>query len=485
VPHTLFPHQEDALNRIRESSRVALFMQMRLGKTPVIIRWAMAQTDAPRRILVVAPMSTLDDWADELRREGVPEPDIVRLDGIPSKTRMESAEGGSGWYLINFEGVRVNGELSDLPWQVVIVDESTTIRNPQAKVTKALSTGYQHVPCRAILSGDPAPEGPMDYFSQFQFLHGNFMGFGNYWAFRNAKFEQHPKLRWDWRPKTGVRDEIKAYVHAHAVVMTRQQVGIGGRKMYERRIVEMNPAQRAAIKQIVTDFQYEYIETNFAVVRDVWLARIAGGFSPDKENPELLSNAKTDELITLMKGELKKESVVVWFRFNEELHHVVASLKRKGIEVVGVTGADDRDARINARQHFNAGRYQVICVQTRLGRMGWNLSRASTAIYYSNLYDWESRSQSEDRIVHPTKRDPLLYIDLITNGSMDGEVVRLLREKRTNAAAFMRQLNSAVWAQFWSDHETKEETRSRPASRAATTQKTQNPRVTRHYPKAR
>lgn len=445
--HTLLPHQQQALDRIREEERVALFMEMRLGKTPVIIRWVRGHRPTePFLALVVAPMSTLDDWEDELRREG--ETDITRLDRANTKTRMEYAGVQWGWYLCHKEGVRITDELSTVPWDVVIVDESTIIRNPQAQITKTMIRRYGHVPLRAIMTGDPRPESEMDYFTQFQFLYGNFMGFNNYWVFRNVKFRQSAYQKYVWMPKPGTRDEIKEYVHSHAVVMTARQHGLGNVAIYKKRYVEQNDAQRAAIKTLIKDFQYEYIETNFATVRDIWLARVAGGFSPDRENPELISNAKTNEIVDILTGEMRRKSVVIWFRFNEELEHVVAALNKRKIPTAALSGRTPKDDRRLIRKQFTMGEYRVLCVQQQLGKMGWNLARADVAIYYSNHYEYEARAQSLKRIEHLTKKHALLYIDLVTRGSIDEEVVRALQEKKMTSQSFMRRLNSAVWAQL-------------------------------------
>ncbi len=453
--HTLFPWQRKALAQVKGKARIALFMEMRLGKTPVAIRWAkdlMQRDGSGLRVLVVAPMSVLDDWQDELIREQTARKRIIRLDGLKQNERAEVAYGGAGWYLINYEGLRINEDMAEMPWDILICDESTALRNPQAAITKRLTRDYIHVPFRAILTGDPVPEGPLNYFSQFHFLYGSFLGMANFWAFRNSKFRQDPRFTWDWRPKPGVRDEIKKFVHEHAVVMTRREYDVGGTKTYQRRVVEMNDAQKRAYKEVGKFYSYEYIETNFATVRDVWLARIAGGFSPDKENPEILNDAKIREIIALKKGELKKQPVVIWFRFNEELVATVAALNKAKIPAVGVTGKTPKAERFAIRQRFMQGKFDVICVQVRLGRFGWNLSRATTAIYYSYPLDRESMAQSEDRIVHPTRKDPLLYIMMETRGSIDTEVIKLQREKRLTSRAFMRRLNSAVWDEYWRLH---------------------------------
>lgn len=446
---TLFPHQQQALDRIRDASRVALFLQMRLGKTAVIIRWAKERVPNGR-ILILSPLTVIDpDWINELQLEGIRPSRIVNLTLMPTRVRREYAMGARGWFLLNPEGLRASPELIELPWDAVIVDESTTIRNPKAQITKLVTRGFQHVEYRAILSGDPAPEGPLDFFTQFEFLYGNFMGFsgsGAYWAFRHANFTQS---FYEWIPKPGVRDAIKAWVHERAVYITRDQVGIGSRKLYQTRTVDMTSGQRRAYLHLFRKYEYDYIRTNFATVRDVWMARIAGGFSPDRDNPEVISLTKMSELRNLLTGELRSEQVVVWFRFNEELRYAVKFLRERKIKVIGIDGLTHKTSRSVYRKWFDQGKYRVLCMQVKLGRFGINLSSASTAIYYSNAYDQESRSQSEDRIIHPAKTEPRLIIDLVTRDTIDTEVVRLLKEKRRSAMAFARRLNAEVWSQYW------------------------------------
>jgi hypothetical protein len=40
MPKSFWPHQEQAMAYALERDRIALFMEMRCGKTPVAVRWA-------------------------------------------------------------------------------------------------------------------------------------------------------------------------------------------------------------------------------------------------------------------------------------------------------------------------------------------------------------------------------------------------------------------------------------------------------------
>jgi SWI/SNF-related matrix-associated actin-dependent regulator 1 of chromatin subfamily A len=441
VTRILYPHQFAALRYAEARSRMALFMEMRLGKTAVTIRWV--QHHQRRRILVLGPLSVLPGWQDELLKEGIPPSHIFFLEG-PTQDRLVLAdEIDEGWALCNYEAVVHQPKLLALPWSAIVLDESTRIRNPRAKITKFLLTRTAHVNHRAVLSGLPDPESPLDFYCQLAFLHGQFLDRYNYWAFRHRYFYPEPN-GYDWIPQPGAVDCIKKEVHRQAFVLTRKAAGIGERKVYERRYVDMTPSQRNAYKKVMKDFMFGTMETQWATVKYLWAARLAGGFSPDQTNPQLISPAKTNELLALLDGELRQESVVVWFRFNEELHYVSSRLTESGIAHRSVTGETPVSDRHAYAALFQSRQVQVMLMQMKCGKFGINLSTASTAVYYSNSYDYEDRAQSEDRILHMTKHEPLLYIDLITRGTVDSAVTSTLLDKKVTARTFMTQLAAAI-----------------------------------------
>lgn len=432
----LMPHQNKALVYAKPLARIALFMQMRLGKSLVFIRWA--EDNARKRVLIVAPLSVLPTWREELLAEEWAEEDIVTVRGTHDE-RVALASGPGTWFLINYDAIISTLEILALDWDCIGLDESTKIRNPQAEVTKALNSRTYHIPYKAILSGLPDPESPLDYFEQFRFLYGSFMHCGNYWYFRKRWF-QH--WGYEWVANGFAMQKIKEEVHRWAFVMTRKQAGLKDNKVYEKRFVQLNAEQRKLMKQIDEGFEYEMKdgtieETKWIPVKYQWHAIIAGGFTPDGK---LINNAKTEEICDLLKGELRDEPVIIWFRYNHELFHVSSSLSKKGLKVGTFIGSDKTGS-----ERFKRGEIQVICAQGKCGMYGLDWSRSSTMFYYSNWYDGEVRAQTEDRIIHPKKDDHRLYVDFLSEGSIDEDVVTILREKKLNAKQFSMELASR-WA---------------------------------------
>lgn len=430
----LMPHQKEALAYSKASSYIALFMEMRLGKTLVAIRWALHQTY--ERILIVAPKSVLPVWEKELILEGIPLNQICTIKGNKSSRIALANSRSYRVFLINFESLRVTSEIAFIPWECLIIDESTKIRNPKAQITKLLTRRFREVPARAILSGLPAPQSPLDYYSQMQFLHGHFMQCYSYWQFRKRYFYQSV---FEWLPMPKTLTRIKEAVHSLAFTRTRKEVNIGSQKIYESRYVEMTPEQKKLYRQVRKDFAYKDLETKWALTKFTWMARIAGGFAPS-DNGKVLSDNKLRELLNLLTEELSQEQVVVWFRFNAEMERVKELLTLSRITCHSISGEHTTSERIAYMDSFVQGKVRVLLCQIKCGRFGLNLSNASTAIYYSNSYDYEDRAQSEDRILHPSKREPLLYIDLITKDTIDEDVVDILRDKSVSSRLFMTKL---------------------------------------------
>jgi hypothetical protein len=478
TPHKFRDYQRRALDYAIPRQRIALFMEMRLGKSPVSIRWAKAHN--AERVLLVAPLSTLLgqlNWQGELRREGI---NPVLLPHVPKAQRMTvlrptrlireivkatfddgfsrpphdttwtgryrlTHRWAPGWFCINYEAIRTQPELLYAPWDAIILDESTRIRSPKAQTTKILLRHTEHIPLRALLSGLPNPEEPMNYFTQFQFLDGHFMSHVNFWKFRQAYFYTR-YTDWDWAPYPKALQRIKDYVHSNSFMLSRKAAHVGSRKIREQRTVDLNWKQRQVLREMKTQFSAGGVETKWVPVVHTWMQRVAGGFHPTTH--ALLNDAKIRLVEDLVVNVLHGQSVVVWFRFNNEIEAVHRWLTRRNkkltCEYVHGAMKDSKTRRTKVQARFQKGKTRVILLQVKLGKYGWNLSRSSTAIYYSNTYELEDRSQSEDRIIHLTKTVPCLYYDLVTAGTTDEDVVEALSNKRMTARLFNTQLKQSV-----------------------------------------
>ena len=125
-------YQKKALYYINRAQHPALFLEMRLGKTLIAIRWIKSHPEI-KRILVVSPYSAFYAWKKELRIEHEPTPIELIGDWTQRSIRLHTPH---KWYLISKEGHLVLPSIRDTSWDCVILDESTFIKDNTTKVSK-------------------------------------------------------------------------------------------------------------------------------------------------------------------------------------------------------------------------------------------------------------------------------------------------------------------------------------------------------------
>jgi hypothetical protein len=455
------PHQTGGIEYALETDtgNPAFIMEMRTGKCLTTIRWVKA-LGTKGRILILAPVTVLEAWQRELWLEGE---HYSTCYGMPTEKRLEAVAAAwygprkRHWVLMNYEGLLSLGDvrvsknnkryrqvpgIAYLPWLAVCLDESPKIKNPNAQITKVCVSGFRQAQHRAILTGLPNPEGDLDLISQFLFLDGEFMGYTNFWEARNALFNKYGR---EWFHKKGSRARIKQYVHERGYVVTAEQAGMHTETVFQKRFVEPNRAQEKLYKQVAEEFAYTladgtHAETNWKLVQQSWLQKISGGFDPENN---LISSAKADELVNLLKGELGNRKVVVWFKFRHELEYAQERLTKAGISWVSIVGGESLNSRKSKLAQFR-GNTRVLLATEKVAKYGTDCSVADTAIYYSNEWANEDRQQSLKRVVHPKKSRIHLIIDLVTRGTVDADVVELVTRKGITSRTFMSLLDIMV-----------------------------------------
>jgi len=482
MKRVLFLHQQrsfDETQRRRSVQRhFGIFYEMRLGKTLLTIRWLVREASlspekSPHAILVVAPMTVLESWTRELSLEG--EYHVI-LSGLSKEKRLrlveevfESEHGDRVWVLTNYESLRVTGEIAFLKWFGVVLDESTNVKNPSSQISQLCTAGFRTVDHRAALSGSPTPQHLLDIFQQMKYLFGSFMSHTNFYDFRNTHFEIDPRT-YDWVPRKGIGLKIKDLIHTKCFVLRRRDVGMGNKKIHEIRYVEMCKEQKDLYRQIKEDFEATFINpknsdeeiflsTDYAIVKATWLSRVAGGSTPGKAlrdergriikvlaEPVFKWDPKVKELISLLKGELSEELVLVYFHFNEEIRGVASALGKAGIEYHTIYGDDKlntREERVRKMEAFRKGKVKVLLCQVKVVKFGIDLSASSTIVWFSETYDGLDTIQGNDRIEHPSKKEPLLYIYLHARGTIDSDIHDVAMNKSADSKMFMTNLKEA------------------------------------------
>jgi len=424
----LRPYQVVALRYTKSTDTPALYMEMRLGKTLVAIRRINSYASHINKVLIVGPYSVLYGWKKEIGEV------CYMFSGTGPQRVVDFA---SAWntdikyYLINKEGFLHCPTLHIYPWDCIVLDEGTFIRRPWKKnektkkyspqITHYFCTQFNHVKHKWILTGTPKIKSELDYFCQLYFLDPGILGYLSYWQFRNKCFMEADNHAWYMRRKYKEWFNIK--LAENCFFLKRKDVGLGGEKIYRRRVVKGTDQFYKVYKKVEEEFLLDYGIVNKATIwsmeKFIWTRRLCGGFV----DTEFYFDHKQKELLDLLDGELYGTPVIIWCFFTEEIKRL-HSLIPNSIPVYGRISPAQRE---KARDAFMRGEVTRFIGQPSCFKFGTDLSIADTMIYYSTPYS-ETRYQSEDRFVRIGKEGSLLVIDLVTECTVEESILDGIRK---------------------------------------------------------
>jgi SNF2 family DNA or RNA helicase len=338
---------------------------------------------------------------------------------------------------------------------MLVLDESTAIKNPVAKRTAAACKIGSGAKYRIIMTGMPMTNTPLDVFSQFKFLHSGILGYDNYYAFRNrycitGGFESHEIVAYV------NLDELAEKVHKFSYRVKKSDCLDLPPKIFEARTIEMSPEQQGAYSRMAADFESEFIDgeiqiTSHVITQIMRLRGITSGFQSKLVSETYVngktvrtfapvplgSNPKLNELESMVPELLSDPDtkVVVWCTFREEVRQIAglfARLKIGFVEFHGGIEQHDREIAIDAFQTDPSVRVFLATVDS--GGIGITLHAASTAIYFSKSYDLEHDAQSQDRLHRIGQKNNVTYISLVCAGTVDEAIEAALIGKRNMAA---------------------------------------------------
>ena len=290
------------------------------------------------------------------------------------------------------------------------------------------------------MTGTPVTQGPLDIYSQFEFLDKKILGFANFFAFR-ATFAVMKPVPVRGRTIQIVDkyinlDQLKNKIEPYSYRVLKKDCLDLPEKIYTKIYHGLSDEQESLYRQMADDFiasvgEQQVITAQIALTKLLRLRQIIGGFVPVDELgvKPIEPNNRLKTLTDLLED--IQGSTIIWAVFKAE----IAAIKNVlGSAAVTYYGETSTEARAEAVKAFQEGRARYFIGNPRAAGLGLTLTRASNVIYYSNDYSLEIRQQSEDRAHRIGQRNVVTYFDLIAEGTLDEKIIDALRSKRDIAS---------------------------------------------------
>jgi len=449
VPNVYEPkvYQDYATGRIIDLPATALFLEMGMGKTVstlTAIKELLHNLFDVAKVLVIAPLRVADDtWSRESEKwVHTRYLKIAKVLGSESE-RLRALQEKADIYCINRENVEWLVEYYGKKWpfDMVVIDESSSFKSPKARRFKALRKVRPFIKRIVELTGTPRPNSLMDLWAQIYLLdRGERLG-NTVTGYRERYFEPDKRNRttiFSWKPKPGAEEAIYAKLADICVSMQAKDWLDLPERIDNFIPVKLPAAAYEQYKRLEKDLLLPMvggdIVANTASVLSNKLLQMANGAAYD-ENGKVtkIHDAKLTALDDIVES-ANGEPVLVFYWYKHDLERLQAHYPKARILDTAKDIAD-----------WNAGKVPIMLAHPASVGHGLNLQDGGHRIVWFGLtWSLELYQQANARLYRQGQLHSVIIHHLVAVGTVDELVARSLDGKAEGQETMMKAVKALI-----------------------------------------
>ncbi|MBI5346929.1 MAG: DEAD/DEAH box helicase [Chlamydiae bacterium] len=383
--------------------------------------------------LLVAPASLIGNWQAEIARFS-PQLKIMIAHSSVNKGEVDIKQ------LANFDLVITTyGYIhrfawpKEVDWDLVILDEAQTIKNPDTKQSRFVKELKSEV--RITLTGTPIENRLSDLWSLFDFILPGLLGSAKTFSTYAKKANQEnlrfiPTIRNLTQPyilrrlksdKKIIQDlpdktEMQTYCF-----LSKEQV-----KLYSQSIIELQEQLKAAegIKRRGIVLSYLLRFKQICNHPTQWLGY--GEYGNELSGKFIRLQEICEEIFA------KQEKVLVFTQFKEIIPALFSLLSKvfgkEGLILHGETSVKKRPALVAEFQEEMGPPFFILSLKA--GGTGLNLTRASHVIHFDRWWNPAVENQATDRAYRIGQKHPVMEHKFICRGTIEEKIDDLITSKK-------------------------------------------------------
>lgn len=394
-------------------------------------------------MLIIAPRSVAEStWQNEAKKWDHLHLTFSTVLGTAAQREAALAT-KADCYVINRENVVWLCEYYNhqLPFDMLVVDESSSFKNHQAKRFKALRKCQPCFDRVVILTGTPAPNTLMDLWAQMYLVDrgeslGRTIGIYRQKYFKPGQTNGFVVYNYVLLP--GADKMIYDAIAPKAVSLKAADYI----KLPERmdNVVEINlPAKALKLyKQMEKDYILSMGDDDITAISAAALSnkllQMANGAVYDNDRGVIqLHKAKLEKLAEIQ--ELNDgQPILVFYAYQHDL----ANLKAAFPDARELKGAKDMD-------DWNAGKISMLLAHPASTAYGLNLQAGGHLIvWYGLTWSLELYQQANARLHRQGQQKPVIIHHLVAKGTMDERVMRAISDKAAGQDALLDAIRAEI-----------------------------------------
>jgi SNF2 family DNA or RNA helicase len=448
-----WPYQQFAEEKIINLPNLGLFLDMGMGKTVVTLT-ALHELKYHRfaicKALVIAPKKVAEDtWASEAAKWDHLKHLRVSLVLGTAKQRIDALNTPADVYVIGRDNTQwlVNYYGFKWPFDTVVLDESSSFKNHQAKRFKALRTVRPKIKRMIELTGTPAPHGLMDLWAQVYLLDGGQRLGRTISVYRDMFFVPDKRSRttiFSYKPKEGAEQAIYKAISDITFSLRAEDYLDLPPIMYQTIPVVLDAKARRDYDRLERDMILELVEDDAVItaatagVLSGKLLQLCDGAVYDAEGAvQVIHNAKIEAFMETVE-QLQGEHALVFYSFKHDLERIQAALAGSGLRVAVYTGADTGAA-------WNAGEIDILLAHPASCCYGLNLQQGGRHVIWFGLPQaLELYQQANKRLHRQGQEKPVIVHHLVVKDGRDEDVMAALGDKDAGQERLLASLRVRI-----------------------------------------
>lgn len=435
IPHE---YQRHCLQRIIDTKKIGLYIDMGLGKTVTTltaIKELKYERLQIRKILVIAPKKVAEStWSKE--KDKWDHTKMLRVSKVLGSTakRIQALNTPADLYIINRENVvwLVDYYRNAWPFDMVVIDESSSFKNHKSKRFKALASISGKITRLVELTGTPSPNGLEDLWAQVYLLDGGERLEKRYTQFRERYFnpgDRGQNIIYNYKPKLGSEQAILDKISDICISMKSEDYLQLPDLIEDVIHVELDPKARKAYndleRQMVLALPEEEDEisvTSAAALSNKLLQLANGAVYDEGHSVHSVHDCKIEAFMELVES-LNGKPALVFYNFQHDKDRIKAALEKTGLRVRELkTPQDEND--------WNAGQIDILLAHPASCAYGLNLQQGGNhVIWFGLTWNYELYSQANKRLHRQGQTEKVIIHHLVCSGTRDEDVMEAISRK--------------------------------------------------------
>nr|DAG16895.1 MAG TPA: Helicase of the snf2 rad54 family [Caudoviricetes sp.] len=446
-----YNYQQYCTDRIITDAALGLFLDMGLGKTVITLtainelrynRWAV------QRVLIIAPKKVAEGtWTKEAQKWDHLRHLRISLVCGSQQQRLRALATPADVYVINRDNVAwlVNYFKNAWPFDMVVLDESSSFKNWQSKRFKALKLVRSRINRLVELTGTPSSNGLIDLWAQIFLLDGGERLGKTIGQYRERFFDPDKRNRttiFSYAPKDGSLEYIQRAIGDICVSMKSEDYLEMPERIYDEVPVMLDAPAAKAYKQLERELLLEtdegMITAGTAGVLTGKLLQLCNGAVYDGDRHALAIHQCKIEAFLEVLEQLNGQHALVFYNFQHDRDRLLAALAPLGLHVRVYQNTADEDA-------WNAGEIDVLLAHPASCAYGLNLQNGGHhIIWFGLVWSLEQYEQANKRLHRQGQKHPVVIHHLVVQGGMDEDVITALQHKGDTQNALMEALKARI-----------------------------------------